>query len=146
MAWQDTILFVEALAKQEPEAGFRLPTEAQWEYAARAGLQGDETEKAAGAANCKGTKLLPVGRFAPNKWGLYDMRGNAWEWVADWAEEYPAGPMIDPEGPPTGERKIRRGGNFASSPDNCRVSTRAAVLADRGHDGTGFRIARAPLP
>ena len=128
--------------------GYRLPTEAEWEYAARAGQSGGyagaqipnelgwHKDNAAGASHRVGMKM-------PNPWGLYDMSGNVWEWVWDWLGDYPAEVAIDPLGPETGTQKIDRGGSW----DNVRASLRSA---NRGwskpsnHIGSrGFRVARS---
>lgn len=151
--WLDAHAFAERLEQMFPGAGFRLPTSAQWEYAARAGLAGDEPDSMVQPANClrrgPGDPYLqaaPVGRFQKNAFGLYDMKGNVWEWVEDWEELRTAVTLTDPRGPPSGEKKLRRGGSYLSSIQNCRVSTLQAVDPVRKQSAAGFRIVRTPLP
>ena len=167
ISWADAQAFIAALNRQEGVETYRLPTEAEWEYAARAGTQtayhfGD----AAGELDryaWYGELLLfggdhPVGQKRPNAWGLYDMHGNVWEWVADWKGQYPQGPVTDPRGPATGVFRVIRGGSWDDSARLCRVANR-----NRGATGTtqyytndrgsgepndpflhGFRLARTP--
>lgn len=123
--------------------GYRLPTEAEWEYAARAGTStiwphGDDPsmlKKHAWYGDNAKNKPHPVGQKKPNPWGLYDMFGNAGEWVADWYGPYDASPSVDPIGPASGEYGVLRGGAFVSP---ARWS-RAAVRARWGRIGTGIR-------
>jgi formylglycine-generating enzyme required for sulfatase activity len=115
-------------------SGYRLPTEAEWEHAARAGTEtnyffGDNPSKLERYAwykeNCT-RKPQPVGTREPNPWGLCDVYGNVWEWCHDfYAEEYyPKSPKKDPRGPETGENRVVRGGCWNSRPDRCRSSYR----------------------
>lgn len=151
--WDNAKQFAQKLEERIPGAGFRLPTNAQWEFAARAGLTGDEDPATAAAANCSGRSagdpyrhVSAAGCFQKNAWGLYDMKGNVWEWVEDWEEPYRVGPVEDPRGPATGEAKIRRGGSYKSVPRNCRISTRNGVQPERKQEAAGFRIVRDPVP
>lgn len=141
---------VGTLQARFPEAGFRLPTESEWEYAARAGRPGDED--APSPANCRGRGdddpyggVAAVGSFPPNAWDLYDMKGNVWEWVEDWYAPYGREPAEDPRGPETGDKKVRRGGSYANNAKNCRYSTRAGVQPDREQEAAGLRIVRSPV-
>jgi formylglycine-generating enzyme required for sulfatase activity len=142
--------------------GYRLLTEAEWEYVARAGTA---TVFAGGdallpqQANFDGRdrsrlgnrekilqRPMPVGSYAPNPWGLYDMAGNVWEWVGDWygAEEYQrhAGVApVDPEGPAQGEDRVLRGGSWSSNAQNCRPARRSMNRPGNANDYTGFRLA-----
>ena len=107
VSWEDVEGFIEELNLREGVSVYRLPTEAEWEYAARAGTQ--TTYHFGNAANRlgqygwyednSGNRSHPVGEKRPNVWGLYDMHGNVWEWVADWYGDYPSGAVIDPRGP-----------------------------------------------
>jgi len=127
--------------------GFRLPTEAEWEYACRAGTTtaysfGDKmTPK---DANYKGSNLdksVEVGSYRPNAFGLYDMHGNVWEWCKDWSGVYPTGAVIDPKGPSTGENCILRGGSF----DHDQLSARSSARnrnSNAAYNCYGFRLAR----
>ncbi len=151
-------------------AGVRLPTEAQWEYACRAGTQtkfwwGDSETEAGQYANVadKTAKALcpdwtifdtddghavsaPVGSYKPNAFGLYDMIGNVWEWCADWydAGYYAKSPSEDPTGPDSGTGRLLRGGSWLIYPFDCRSAFRAGVyLVNRAFD-YGFRVARTP--
>ncbi len=155
-----------AATGQSGTAVVRLPTEAEWEHAARAGTTGifsfgddsscgiDECSvcalynqymwwcaNAAWPASPEGTQ--PVGGKQPNPWGLYDMHGNVWEWTADWYVRHDATALVDPTGPATGEYRVLRGGDWNSYPSNCRSASRTAYKPDY-HYGAGFRLACSP--
>ena len=134
--------------------GYRLLTEAEWEYACRAGTEtrwsfgDDESQLGEHAWYVKnaGHKLHPVGEKRPNPWGLHDMHGLVWEWCWDWYGPYPDEPGIDPEGPPTGDSRVLRGGSFSGRSELLRSALRGwgwGWPEDRG-GGIGFRCARAP--
>ncbi len=136
---------------------YRLPTEAEWEYACRAGtttpfstgrtlttdqanFNGDFPYNGAPRGLKRG-ETLPVASFAPNAWGLYDMHGNVWEWTGDWYGPYPGGPAVDPAGPATGTLRAIRGGSWAFDANSARCAlryTHAPIL--RGYS-LGFRVA-----
>jgi WD40 repeat protein len=137
--------------------GYRLPTEAEWEYACRAGSTGkysfgDAEEDLPRYAWLKPHSLgkpQPVGQKLPNRWGLFDMHGNVWQWCNDWHSEtyYKESPKEDPRGPATGKVRVLRGGAWDSSPNKCRAAYRHKdfpVLPDIcfGSDPYGFRRAR----
>lgn len=125
-----------------------LPTEAQWEYACRGGTvtrfntgdrEGDLAVAAWYAANSDAHPHRVGGR-TPNSLGLYDMHGNVFEWTADWLGSYPPGPVVDPAGPPSGTRRVLRGGCCLCSPENCRAANRYDKLPDGRNFNIGFRI------
>ncbi len=126
--------------------GYRLPTEAEWEYAARAGehwvVAGGESPDAIGwyAANAQG--LQRVKTRNANAWAIYDMSGNAWEWVWDWYDAYP-GPSVDPLGPRLGVERVNRGGGWIDDPRQLRVANRSRNSPDVRLIILGFRIARS---
>lgn len=137
--------------------GYRLPTEAEWEYAARAGTTsayyfGDSPAQLrlhAWYNDNAGDKPRPVGRRRPNPWGLHDMAGNVWEWCNDFyqVDYYLTSPKQDPRGPDEGERKVLRGGCWNSSADACRSAYRynenpGYTDACFGYDIYGFRVVR----
>ncbi len=159
--WEDAVEFCKRLSEmpEEKKAGrkYRLPTEAEWEYACRAGttttyhfgnqLNGKE-------ANCNGTqpygtdtegpyleKISPVGKYPANAWGLYDMHGNVYEWCSDWYGEYPAGSVTDPSGPATGSDRIVRGGCWDHSAVCCRSANRRGYAPSLCFSTLGFRVA-----
>ena len=115
-------------------AGYRLPTEAEWEYACRAGGRGawcfgDDESRLSQHGWHKGNQTRgpqPVGRKRPNAWGLHDMHGNVWEWCGDWYGEkyYAAAPQRNPRGPEAGKMRVLRGGCWNSKPDECRSAYR----------------------
>ncbi len=127
----------------------KLPTEAQWEYACRAGTSdpfAGPLEKIAwfGEPNESGSTHVS-GTKSPNNWGIYDMHGNLWEWCADWYHDVSAEPVVDPEGPadPDNGVRIDRGGCWDSSPDYCRCAHRGCYEPDRASRYVGFRVVLA---
>ncbi len=126
----------------------RLPTEAEWEYACRAGTttsyhNGDseiDLRRVGWYKENSGGKMHAVGEKLPNAWGLYDVHGNVWEWCADWYGPYPDEPVTDPTGPVSGKQKVLRGGSRYYSPHYCRAANRIHNHLSFRHDGSGFRV------
>lgn len=149
VSWEDCRQFIAAV-RRKTGRNFALPTEAQWEYACRAGTTtayscgDDETllgEHAWYAGNAELT-THPVGSKKPNPWGLHDMHGNVFEWCADWYEEgYPPGDAKDPVGPDSGDRRTLRGGAWLYVTDNLRSSDRGFSPPDYRSNENGFRCA-----
>ena len=129
----------------------RLPTEAEWEYAARAGSNGSrygEIDQVAWYTGNSGSETHEVGRKQPNAWGLHDMLGNVWEWVEDWyAEQYPSGAAIDPHGPSSGTFRVLRGGSWVSNSGDARASVVAGTGRRAGStaSASGARGINSPL-
>jgi formylglycine-generating enzyme required for sulfatase activity len=157
VSWLDATAFCSKLTARELEAGrlptgyaYRLPTEAEWEYACRAGSQtrfeyGDDPNYNLldEYAWHDGITTHPVGLKRPNAWGLYDMHGNVFEWCSDWYGNYPGGTLTDPLGPKTGSARVIRGGGSLSTPRDLRSARRIARTPDWG--GTvGIRLIVLP--
>lgn len=148
VSWNDAQKFVVALNVLDPEGWYRLPSEAEWEYAARAGNLSAKARDLSKYGNCGGDddflSISPGGAFKPNRWGLYDMVGNVSEWVADWwLEGYEPGMVTDPTGPATGTRRVRRGGSFDVKV--CNAVARNHTEPDQGPSDVGLRVVRAPV-
>jgi formylglycine-generating enzyme required for sulfatase activity len=132
--------------------GGRLPTEAEWEYAARAGSRtawsfGDDEKRLGEYAwfdESQNGAPHPVGTKKPNAWGLHDMHGNVWEWVADWYSPYEKGPQTDPAGPKTGQYRVLRGGSFVYWVWFLRSANRVWDRPENRLTAIGFRCVRAP--
>ena len=147
VTWFDCQEFVKKL-NGKTNGGYRLPTEAEWEYACRAGTTtkysvGDKiTPKDANYRDSKIGEPVAVGSYKPNAFGLYDMHGNVWEWCEDWYADYQAGAVTDPKGPATGERRVLRGGSFNFYVWNTRSSFRFNLSPTSRYLFYGFRLAR----
>lgn len=148
VSWEDCQEFIKKLNKKT-DGGYRLPTEAEWEYACRAGTTtaysfGDNiTPKDANYADSGIFKPVTVGSYKPNAFGLYDMHGNVFEWCEDWHADYQAGAVTDPKGPAKGESRVLRGGSFDFDVSEARSSNRFSGLARALRDDSyGFRLAR----
>ena len=152
VSWEDAVKFCQRLSAlpEEKKAArvYRLPSEAEWEYACRAGSQmaysfGSDEESLVNfgwyGPNSKGMTHA-VGLKKANAWGLYDMHGNVWEWCEDWYGEYPKGSMIDPRGPEEGSGRVGRGGCWGFGAVNCRSAFRRDVPSFRSLN-LGFRVA-----
>ena len=158
VSWEDCQAFCRQLTQRERQSGelpegtvYRLPTEAEWEYACRAG----------GTTNfCFGESDRDLGRYAwhrensggqphepartkPNAWGLYDMHGNVWEWCQDWKGDYANAAATDPQGPETGSFRILRGGGFGDEARHCRCANRLNNLPRFRLADLGFRVVRS---
>lgn len=152
VAWDDIQEFLAKLNEAFPEAGFRLPTEAEWEYAARAGTKGDYAgsgfvlDMAWYDQNSDG-KPHPVALKFPSQWGLYDMHGNVWEWVYDKFSPtyYQESPRTDPTGPAESVNQTRmyRGGSWYTSAWTARSAYRAAMTGFVRASNFGFRLVRS---
>jgi len=150
VSWDDATKFCEKLSEKTRQT-IRLPTEAEWEYACRAGTQtafsfGDNPSALGDYAwwgGNSGKTTHPVGQKKPNSWGLYDMNGNVWEWCADWfGDPYPKGPVTDPSGPTTGGSRVVRGGSGHFVAVGFRCADRGYCAPAGGSDGGGgFRCA-----
>lgn len=156
ISWSNAVEFCRRLSKKEGKV-YRLPTEAEWEYACRAGTStrygfGNDESKLAdyawfykNAADIDEFFAHQVGRKRPNAWGLYDMHGNVGEWCGDWfgADYYDKSPGADPKGPATGSERIYRGGTWISNARRCRAANRG-WHAPYGHYSIGFRVVLVP--
>ncbi len=165
VTWDEAKAFCDWLSEQT-EKNITLPTEAEWEYACRAGTttrrfwgndpDDDHACAYANAADISAASeftypdtfacddgyagTAPVGSFLPNAFGLYDMMGNVWEWCEDWFALYPEEAVTDPTGPSRGYSKVIRGGSWQDSPDRVRSAMRSGPPPDRAHPAVGFRI------
>ncbi|MCK6502245.1 formylglycine-generating enzyme family protein [Myxococcota bacterium] len=166
VSWLDAVAFANALSTKEgldacyvisgetvgwPKGaactGYRLPTEAEWEYAARAGeasshADGAEMGSARWMADYAGGKTHRVGQEQANPWGLADMTGNVWEWTWDWFGPYGAGATTDPLGATTGLNRVRRGGGWTLTVDGARFAARARSDPGSKVNDIGLRLAR----
>ena len=153
VSWNDVQEFISKLNRKEGGSRYyRLPTEAEWEYAARAGSTtrfcfGDEESRLAEYAwyNVNsGRSAHSVAQKKPNAWGLYDMHGNVWEWCQDWYRGYPSGSVTDPTGPLSGLYRVTRGGSCSHSSRFCRSDYRGTNEPALWGDNLGFRLALSP--
>jgi len=151
VSWNDAAEFAKWVSKATGRS-HRLPTEAEWEYACRAGKKnaygigagdGSLTDHGWYHQN-SGAKTHPVGQKRPNAYGLYDIHGNAREWCQDWYGEYATGPSIDPSGPPTGVKRVTRGGNWGARPTDSRCADRKNTTPSDASDRIGFRLVKDP--
>ena len=145
VSWDDVQEFIRKLNAVVGEQRYRLPTEAEWEYAARAGTMGDRygnLDAIAWYDGNSGDRTHPVGRKAPNAWGLHDMLGNVNEWVEDWHGPYPGGSVTDPRGPVSGSKRVYRGGSWYYGARLCRASIRYDDSPGSRSYYLGFRLLR----
>ena len=148
VSWEQVQEFLERLNSLESASGrvYRLPTGAEWEYAARAGTTGaryGELDEIAWWRDNSDGKTHPVGQKRANAWGLHDMLGNVWEFTADWhGGNYPLGPLTDPQGPSTGDSKEGRGGAYYSEEYSVTAWRRYYAGLTNGSQHTGFRLVR----
>jgi formylglycine-generating enzyme required for sulfatase activity len=162
VSWNDAVAYCQQLTARERGAGrlpagweYRLPTEAQWEYACRAGTRtrfsfGDSNaalgQYAWYTAN-SGSRTRPVGGKLPNGWGLYDMHGTVSEWCLDWfSRNLPGGRVTDPVGPISGSERVFRGGCWNDGAELCRSACRRSNFPQHTHYAVGFRVALVQVP
>ena len=146
--WQDAMAYC-AWLSQKTNSRYRLPTEAEWEYAARGGRLskgfpfsgGGRLDKVGWFENNSENKAHPVATKKPNELGLYDMSGNVWEWCSDWYGEYAATGQTNPQGPDTGTYRVLRGGGSEYSALSCRVACRFFGNPEGCFFSNGFRVA-----
>ena len=167
VSWNDAQVFLSRLNDMEETAGrlptgwkYVLPTEAQWEYACRAGTTsayswGNDINSSLANYNWDGDhntgndskQTVDVGQFSPNPWGFFDMHGNVWELVYDWKADYLGAFQTNPEGPASGSNRIRRGGSWSWHDSAMRSAKRLQYDPSiRYASDTGFRLAFQPMP
>jgi hypothetical protein len=149
VSWDDAQAFMAKLNALNDGYRYRLPTEAEWEYACRAGTTGDyggtgNLDEMGWYNNNSGSKTHAVGTKKANTWGLHDMHGNVWEWVQDWysSDYYSSSPLTDPPGPTSGSGRVGRGGGWGSGAGGCRSAVRNAGSPGGTYDFLGFRLLR----
>ena len=156
ITWHEAQAFVDKVNAMHNTRRYRLPTEAEWEYACRAGSPGAFYRGEMIEGECGYNEMLdaigwyhrnaengthPVGMKDPNAWGLYDMHGNVWEWCGDREGEYAFTPSTDPSGPSTGLARVRRGGSWSHYPMFCRAANRSWHNPNDGAPNLGLRLA-----
>ncbi len=147
VSWDDIQLFISTLNQRSPGVTYRLPTEAEWEYAARAttttDFGGNNVLDDMGwwSGNSQG-RTWPVAQKMPNAWGLYDMHGSTLEWVQDWYGPYGTGAVTDPMGPATGSDRVLRGGSWVTVAKLARSASRFYDAPSSRNYSFGFRLAR----
>ena len=156
VSWNDAVAFCKKLTEMEKKAGrvpqgmaYQLPTEAQWEYACRAGTTsvyswGDSINSSNANYDKNVDVTTPVGKYPPNPWGFHDMHGNVWEWCADWYGTYPSGSVTNPEGPASGSSRIARGGSWGNSWAYLRSARRQYSTPSGRGNNLGFRVGFLP--
>ncbi len=145
VSWEDCQKFIEKI-NSKGVGTFRLPTEAEWEYACRAGTTGGyagNLDEMAWYDKNSGDMTHPVGTKKANPWGLYDMHGNVWEWCQDWYGPYPGSAVQDPKGAAGGSYRVARGGCWYHDARICRSAARAGGSPSSRHYNLGFRLVRA---
>lgn len=148
VSWNDCQEFIRKLNSMTSKR-FRLPTEAEWEYASRGGNRsrgykyagGNVLDNVAWYDSNSGNKTHDVGQKSPNELGLYDMSGNVWEWCYDWYGSYSSSSQSNPAGPSSGSYRVRRGGSWFSDARNCRVLYRGNSSPGNSLDFLGLRLA-----
>jgi len=151
VSWNDAVAYCDWLSKKTGQ-NYRLPTEAEWEYAARGGNKSrgyqysgsNNLDEVGWYDHNSGIRTHPVGQKRPNELGLYDMSGNVWEWCEDWysSEYYQKSPQIDPQGPSSGTHRVLRGGSWLITPIYVRCSNRNHYVPAGRDPNSGFRLAR----
>ena len=152
VSWDDVQDFISKLNQQAGKS-YRLPTEAEWEYAAKGGNKSraytysgsNDLDSVAWYYDNSSDKTHPVGQKLPNELDLYDMSGNVWEWCSDWYENYSSGAIVNPKGASSGQSRVLRGGSWISIAQYCRPSNRSGNLPDGRFYFLGFRLVLAPV-
>ena len=155
VSWDDCQEFIKKLREKDKKP-YRLPTEAEWEYACRAGTKtpfhfgetistdqvnyNGEHIYGDGKKGLDRKKTTPVGTFPANAWGLCDVHGNVYQWCQDWAGEYPQKDLVDPQGPETGLLRVLRGGSWYYEPGYCRSAYRHRGVPDARYGNVGLRL------
>ncbi len=149
VSWGECQEFIKKL-NFKIKRGYRLPTEAEWEYACRAGTTtaysfGDSiTPQNANYDDSGMGKPAAIGSYKANAFGVNDMHGNVFEWCEDWYSDYPKGTVSDPRGPNSGEYRVLRGGSFLNNTRVARSASRGGSTPDNRYYDSGFRLVRAP--
>lgn len=147
VSWNDIQKFLTRLNEMEGQNLYRITTEAEWEYASRAGATveplGRTLDSVAWHRENSGTRTRLVGSKGANEFGLHDMLGNVWEWVQDWSGRYPDDEVIDPVGPQRGSFKVSRGCSWITEPRQCRLANRNPLSPDDRMSTLGFRLVKS---
>jgi len=151
VSWNDMQGYIQKLNAQTGKQ-YRLPTEAEWEYAARGGNKSrnytfsgsDDINSVAWYDGNSGDKTHTVGGKQYNELGIYDMSGNVWEWCADWYGNYRSRRVSNPKGPSSAESRLLRGGSWLGNPQDCRAANRGGYNPDNKFSNFGFRLVFSP--